>query len=181
MRTHSILYPRQPRPGAAAVLARVFAPLFLVMVVVYLAVAFVGGQNPFLDRSFLITFNGLLLVVVGIAVFSIVERSKNAPVGVLDYINVGLAFVTLIIGGIVLSAIVFRVASFGFTPNRVVVFGANLIIMAHLAWICATYVRVLRHTADFKEMRRVVARYLPVYAAWAAVVAFLLPWVFGFA
>ena len=169
------------RTGIAAVLARVFAPLFLVMAVTYLIVAFVGGENPFIDRSFLITFNGLLLVVLGISVFSIVERTGESQVGLMDYINIALVMITLVMDVIALSAILFRVASFGFTPNRVTVLGANLVIMVHLAWIFRTYVALVRRRAGFAAMRRVVGSYLPVYGAWAAVVAFLLPLVFAFA
>jgi hypothetical protein len=168
------------RTGIPAVLARVFAPLFLVMATTYLIVAFLGGQNPFVDRSFLITFNGLLLVVLGITVLSIVERDKGAPTGPIDYINIALAAVTLLIDAIALAAILFRLASFGFTPNRVTVLGANLIIMVHLARMCWTYLRVARGRAGFTDIRRVVTSYLPVYIAWAAVVAFLLPLVFRF-
>lgn len=168
------------RTGIAAVLARIFAPLFLVMAVIYLAAALVGGKNPFFDRSFLITFNGLLLVVLGITVFSIVERGRESPVGMMDYVNLALVAVTLLIDGIALSAILFRTAWFGFTPNRVVVLGANLIIMVHLARMCWTYVGLLRRKVGFVGMRRVVGSYLPIYAIWAAVVAFLLPLVFRF-
>ena len=168
------------RTGIAAVLARVFAPLFLVMATTYLIVAFLGGQNPLVDRDFLITCNGLLLVVLGITVFSIVERDKDSPTGLIDYINIALASVTLLIDVIALSAIVFRLASFGFTPNRVTVLGANLIIMVHLAWMCWTYVLTVRGRAGFTDMRRVVTSYLPVYGVWAAVVAFLLPVAFWF-
>ena len=168
------------RTGIPAVLARVFAPLFLIMATTYLIVAFLGGQNPFVDRSFLITVNGLLLVVLGITVFSIVERDKDSSTGLIDYINVALAAVTLLIDAIALAAILFRLASFGFTPNRVTVLGANLIIMVHLARMCWAYVRVVRGRAGFADMRRVVTSYLPVYGAWAAVVAFLLPLAFWF-
>lgn len=169
------------RTGIAAVLARVFAPLFLVMTVTYLIVAFAGGANPFVDRDFLITFNGLLLVVLGISVFSIVERAEESQVGLMDYINIVLVLITLVIDAIALSAILFRVATFGFTPNRVTVLGANLVIMVHLVWICWTYVALVRRKAGFAAMRRVVGSYLPIYGAWAAVVAFLLPLVFAFA
>lgn len=169
------------RTGIAAVLARVFSPLFLLMAIIYLIVAFVGGENPFIDRSFLITFNGLLLLVLGISIFSIVERSEESHVRLIDYINLALVVVTLLIDAIALSAILFRVASFGFTPNRVTVLGANLIIIVHLAWICWTYVALLRRRVGFAAMRHVVGSYLPVYGAWAAIVAFLLPVLFGFA
>jgi hypothetical protein len=169
------------RTGIPPVLARVFAPLFLVMATSYLAVAFMGGKSPFSDRSFLITCNGLLLVVLGIAIFSIVERDRKAPVGLPDSINLALVAVTLVINSIALAAIVFRLASFGFTPNRVAVLGANLVIMVHLARIGLAYLRVVRKTADFADLRQAVSGHLPVYAAWAAIVVFVLPLVFGFA
>ncbi len=169
------------RTGIAAALARVFSPLFLAMAVIYLIVAFVGGKNPFVDRDFLITVNGLLLVVLGISVFSIVERTEESRVRSIDFINFALVVVTLLIDAIALSAILFRIASFGFTPNRVIVLGANLVIIVHLAWICRTYVALLRGRVGFAAMRHVVGSYLPVYGVWAAVVTFLLPVIFRFA
>lgn len=169
------------RTGIASVLARVFAPLFLIMTATYLAVGFLGGGNPFLDRSFLITFNGLLLVVLGMTVFSIAERGEQAEVGWIDYVNVALVGVTLLIDLIALSAILFRLTSYGLTPNRVVVLGANLIVMTHLAWIGRASIRFIRGIGGPAAVRRAVAGYLPVYAAWAALVAFALPLVFRFA
>jgi hypothetical protein len=168
------------RTAIAPVLARVFAPLFLVMVVIYLIVTFVEGENPFIDRDSLITFNGLLLLVLGISVFSLVERNGESDVGLIDYVTLALVGVTLLIDAIALSAILFRLVSFGFTPNRVTVLGANVIVLVHLVWICVTYIGLVRRKAGFAAMDRVIANYLPVYAAWAAIVAFLLPVVFGF-
>lgn len=168
------------RLRVASILAQIFAPLFLIMALVYLAIAFIGGQNPFTDRSFLITVNGLLLVVLGIAVFSIVERNKESSIGLIDYVNFALLVVTLLIDAIALSAIVFRLASFGFSPNRVVVLGANLTIIFHLAWMCWTYLGLLRHRSGFDDLRRVVAGYLPAYGVWAVIVVFILPAIFRF-
>ncbi|HQW65463.1 MAG TPA: hypothetical protein PLJ23_00400 [Gemmatimonadales bacterium] len=176
---YDVVFRRQT--GIPPVLARVFAPLFLVMATAYLAVAFMGGKSPFSDRSFLITCNGLLLLVLGIAIFSIVERDRKAPVGLPDSINLALVAVTLVINSIALAAIVFRLASFGFTPNRVAVLGANLVIMVHLARIGWAYLRVVRKATDFTELRQAVSGHLPIYAAWAAIVVFVLPLVFGFA
>jgi hypothetical protein len=168
------------RTAITGVLARVFAPLFLVMVVAYLIVTLVEGKNPFVDRSFLITVNGLLLLVVGISVFSLAERDRASAVGLMDHVNLALVSVTLLIDVIALSAILFRLASFGFTPNRVAVLGANVTIFGHLVWICRTYIGLVRGKVRFAAMERVVGNYLPVYGAWAAIVAFVLPVVFGF-
>lgn len=176
---YDVVFERRTR--IAAVLARVFAPLFLVMSITYLIVGTLGGQNPFIDRSFLITFNGLLVVVLGITVFSIVGDDQTEQVRVFDYINTALVVVTLIIDVIALSAILFRLASFGFTPNRVVVLGANLVIMIHLSGLCWALVRMMQGRSSRALVRQVVARYLPVYVLWALVVAFLMPVVFGFA
>jgi len=167
--------------GIASVLARSFAPLFLVMTTAYVSVALLGGQNPFVDREFLITFNGLLLVVLGMTVLSIAERGNDAGVEWIDWINVALLVVTLVIDLIALAAIVFRLTSYGLTPNRVVVLGANLVVMTHLAWTCRAYIGCLRGTHGPADVRRTVAGYLPVYAAWAALVVFVLPFVFRFA
>ena len=82
---------------------------------------------------------------------------------------------------VIFSAILFRLASFGFTPNRVAVLGANLIIMVHLARICVTYVALIRQRGGVSAIQYVVGTYRPVYAAWAAIVAFFLPVAFRFA
>jgi hypothetical protein len=169
------------RTGIASVLARIFAPLFLIMTSAYLAAALVGGQNPFVDRSFLITVNGLLLVVLAMTVLSIAERADQARVAWIDYINVALLVVTLVIDLIALSAIVFRLGSYGFTPNRIVVLGANVVVLAHLAWTCRAYAVLVHAKTDAAGIQRAVAGYLPVYAGWAALVVFVLPFVFGFA
>ncbi len=168
------------RTGIASVLARAFAPLFLVMTATYLAVAFLGGHNPFVDRQFLITCNGLLLVVLGMTVFSIAERGGQAEVGWMDYVNVALLVITLVIDVIALSAIVFRLTSYGLTPNRVVVLGANLVVMTHLAWTCRAYIGLIRGKGSAGGVQQAVAGYLPVYVGWAALVAFVLPLVFHF-
>ena len=168
------------RTGIASALARIFAPLFLVMTGTYLVVAFLGGQNPFVDREFLITFNGLLLVVLGMTVLSIAERGEQTEVKWSDYVNVALLVVTLVIDLIALSAILFRLTSYGLTPNRVVVLGANLVVMTHLAWMCRAYVGVIRGKGGAGGVRQAVVGYLPVYVGWAALVAFVLPLVFRF-
>ena len=168
------------RTAMTGVLARVFAPLFLVMVAAYLIVTLVEGKNPFVDRSFLISVNGLLILVAGISVFSLTERNRASAVGLVDYVNLALVSVTLLINTIALSAILFRLASFGFTPNRVAVLGANVALFGHLVWICRTYIGLVRGKVGFTAMECVVGGYLPVYVAWAAIVAFMLPAVFRF-
>jgi len=166
--------------GIPAVLARVFSPLFLVMTVTYLVMAVVVGRNPFVDRNFLITVNGLLLVVLGMTVLSIAERREHELVGWIDRINLALAAVTLVIDVLALSAIVFRLTSFGFTPNRVVVLGANIVVLVHLVLLGRAQLSFVRGLSDVTRSQYAATRYLPAYAVWAAVACFLLPLVFRF-
>lgn len=154
----------------APVLARVFTPLFLVMVVCYLAAMAWMQKSPFTDRDFLIAFNGLLLVVLGLCVFSVCERGKHSSPGLVDGMNAALLFVTLVINVVALTAIVFRTATDGLTPNRLAVLGTNLLIFAHLAQILFHHVRFLAKIRGLEAIENGITSFLPAYAAWSLLV-----------
>ena len=176
------LYDRfgQDRMSLAGALAQVFSPLFLVLVVGYLALAIWQGSNPFVDRNFLIIFNGLLIVVLGLAVFTLVGAQARRPWP--RYINLALVATTIVVDLVALSAIAYRLASFGLTPNRVVVLGFNIVVLGHLAWIAWSMLASLRRPPDDAASAALqdeaVVRYLPVYPIWAAFVIIVLPAVF---
>ena len=164
----------------AALLAKVFAPIFLIMVIAYLTAMFIQQKSPYSDREFLIIFNILLLTVLAIAIFSISEYSKRQTSELLNAINVALITVTLVIDIIALSAIVYRLSSFGITPNRIAVLGTNLIIFINLVGILKKYLLVLRQKSEHITIEQWCARYLPVYTLWSIFVALVLPFVFWF-
>ena len=145
----------------------------------YLAALLGRGQSPFEDRESLIVFNGLLMVVWGISVFSITGRGGKFST-VLDLTNLSLVGVTLIINAIALAAIVYRTFTMGITPNRVAVTGANLLIFIHLIWISFEYAREFRGSGSIKVIKTTIARYLPVYTAWSMFVVVVLPLMFWF-
>jgi hypothetical protein len=169
-----------PRPtGAPALLARIFTPLFLAMVGIYLPFALLGGANPFTDRNFLFIVNGLLLVVTAMTVLSVAERGK-APWRVMDHLTMGLLGLCLLLDGLALSSILFRLASFGWTPNRVAVVGANVIVLGHVATLLKAHWNFHRSSTQGEVLGRAAALWLPVYGMWAAFVAFLLPLIFRY-
>lgn len=168
------------RARLAAMLARVFAPLFLITIVAYLAAMLTKGTNPYTDRDFLILMNGILLVIWGITVFSIVGR-KDREFSASDGINLLLIIATLVIDLIALFAISQRWWDQGITPNRVAVAGANLVIFVHLNLILRAYLRLAKNTGSQVALEYSVARYLPVYSAWSAFVVLFLPLLFWFA
>jgi hypothetical protein len=168
------------RMHVAPLLARIFSPLFLITLTVYLAMIMLQGRSPYTDRDFLIAFNGLLLLVLGISLFSIIERSDADQRVAGDYVTVALVLVTLVIDAVALSAIVYRLSAFGMTPNRAAVLGANVVIIVSLLGMLFHYVRFLRSGMGLAALRNWVAGYLPVYAAWLAVVTFVFPLLYRF-
>ena len=164
----------------APILANVFSPLFLITVLAYLLASFLQGNSPFTDRDFLINFNGLLILILALTVFSISGKKRSEDVQVADYINVLLVSATLVVNVIALSAIIFRWAEYGMTVNRIVVTGANLLIFLHLILLLKQYVVCLRRNEGFTRLESTVASYLPVYTCWSLIVAVLLPLAFQF-
>ncbi|GFN34109.1 DUF4153 domain-containing protein [Paenibacillus xylaniclasticus] len=159
-------------------LARIFSPLVLVTLLVYVVTAIGIGSNPFQDRNFLMSFNGILVVVLAVSVFSITERGTDEKKNLSDYINGALIVLALILNTVALLAIAFRLSSYGITPNRCAVLGANLLIWSHLIWIMLSYVRFLQNKTGPAAIQSAVTKYLPIYGVWAAVVTFTFPFLF---
>jgi hypothetical protein len=159
-------------------IAKIFSPLVLATLLVYFIAVIWIGKNPFLDRDFLLVFNGVLLSVLAVTIFSITERGTDEKINVSDYINFALIALAIIINGIALSAIVFRLSSYGITPNRLAVLGVNLLIFANLIWIILSYVRFLGNKTGPLAIQDAVTKYLPVYGLWAAFVTFTFPLIF---
>ncbi|CAN7640751.1 DUF4153 domain-containing protein [Paenibacillus sp. LjRoot153] len=163
----------------APYIAKIFSPLVLVTLLVYLITVVVVGKNPFLDRDFLLSFNGVLLAVLAVTIFSITESGKDEKKNISDYINFALIVLALIIDSVALSAIVFRLSSYGISPNRLAVLGVNILIWANLIWIMLSYLRFLQNKTGPLAIQDTVTKYLPVYGLWAAFVSFTFPLFFN--
>ncbi|MDN4608145.1 DUF4153 domain-containing protein [Sporosarcina highlanderae] len=159
-------------------IAKIFSPLVLVTLLVYLITVIWVGKNPFLDRDFLIVFNGILLGVLAVTIFSIIESDQDKKKNISDYVNFALIALALIIDSVALSAIVFRLSSYGITPNRLAVLGVNILIWANLIWIMLSYMRFLQNKSGPSTIQDSVTKYLPVYGLWAAFVIFTFPIIF---
>ncbi|OAS14273.1 DUF4153 domain-containing protein [Paenibacillus oryzisoli] len=163
----------------APYIAKIFSPLVLVTLLVYLITVMVVGKNPFLDRDFLLSFNGVLLAVLAVTIFSITESGKDEKKTISDYMNVALIILALIIDSVALSAIVFRLSSYGISPNRLAVLGVNILIWANLVVIMLSYLRFLQNKTGPLAIQDAVTKYLPVYGLWAAFVTFTFPLFFN--
>lgn len=162
----------------APVIARIFGPLALVALVVYLGAFLLRGANPAEDREMLVVLNGVLLAVLALIVFSISEQQPASRFTL--YVGVGLLAVAVALDLIALVAIVSRLTD-GLTPNRLAVLGANVLILVHLALLLYRYTRLLAGKETLAAVEATVTGYLPLYVGWAALVTFGFPLLFGFA
>ena len=162
------------------VIAKIFSPLVVVMLVIYLIAMIYSGKDPYNDREFLLIFNALLIGVMAIIFFSIAEASKTTKSQPELWILFLLSVVTIIVNGIALSAIVFRISEWGITPNRAAVLGGNVLILINLLLVTKQLFRVLSKKANINGVGKVISFYLPIYVVWTIVVTFIFPLLFGF-
>jgi len=162
------------------VIAKLFSPLVLIMLLVYLVAIAYSGKNPYNDRDFLIIFNVLLVGVLAIIFFSVAETSKSGNRNLESWVLLSLSFVTIVVNGVAISAILYRITEWGITPNRMAVLGANLLVLLNLILVTYQLYRVAAKRTEISAVGRVIGMFLPVYAIWTIIVTFLFPFLFGF-
>ncbi|UOG75647.1 hypothetical protein MTX78_03415 [Hymenobacter tibetensis] len=162
------------------VIAKVFTPLVLTMLVIYLAAVVYTGKDPYNDREFLLIFNVLLIGVMAIVLFSIVETSKNSSNKIEVLMLLGLSTVTIVINSIALSAILFRISEWGITPNRLAVLGGNILILTNLLLVTYKLYKTVRNRNEIENVEISIVSFLPIYASWTTLVIFIFPLLFSF-
>jgi hypothetical protein len=165
----------------APVLTRLFTPLFTLVLLAFLGTMAWTGSAIDVEREVLIAFDLLLVLVVGLVLYSASARDPDAPPDFFDRLQLLLVVSALAVDALALAAIASRISEFGFTPNRVAALGENLILLVNLAWSAWLYGRFLRGDTSFAALERWQTDYLPVYSAWAAVVVIVFPPLFGYA
>jgi hypothetical protein len=164
----------------APIIAGIFSPLALITLLVYLGAILFAGKDPWQDREFLLIFNVMLLGVMALIFFSVSEKFvlvKNSfKFAVLSL----LSFLAIIINGIALSAIIYRIGEYGTTPNRLAVAGSNLIIFIHLVILAVSFLEIMFKGKTAAILEKRIAAYLPVYLLWILFVLLGFPLIFGF-
>jgi hypothetical protein len=164
----------------APVLTRLFTPLFTATLLVFLATMALSGRGIDIEREVLIAFDLLLVVVLGLLLYSVSARDPYAPRDAFDFLLVTLVISALVADGVALAAISARITEFGSTPNRLAALGMNVVLLVNLAWSAWLYLRFLRGRGSFAPIERWQTAYLPVYGAWAATVVVVFPPLFGY-
>jgi hypothetical protein len=161
------------------VIATIFCPLVLIMLVIYLGAIIYSGKDPYNDRDFLMIFNVLLIGVMGIIFFSFSESDKTKTATEI-WILFLLSAITIIVNGIAISAILFRITEWGITPNRAAILGVNVLILVHLFLVTTKLFRLVQGKNNIATVGKSIASFLPIYFIWTILVTFIFPLLFGF-
>ncbi|MEM9991399.1 MAG: hypothetical protein AAF738_06510, partial [Bacteroidota bacterium] len=164
----------------SAVVAKIFSPLVLILLVAYLGAMLYTGKDPYNNRLFLLTFNLMLIGVMALIFFSVAETSKTTAQAKSTFLTLLLSLVAIIVNGIALSAIVFRISEWGVSPNRLAVLGSNMLILVHLCGVAYQLVRSIQQQENLQKVTDTISRYLPIYTIWTAIVVILFPIIFQF-
>jgi hypothetical protein len=164
----------------APVLTRLFTPLFTIILLAFLATMAWTGNAIDIQREVLISFDLLLVAVVGLVLYAVSARDSQAPPDFFDRLQLLLVISALAVDALTLAAIASRISEFGFTPNRVAALGENIILLVNLLWSAWLYLQFLRGRKPFAALERWQMNYLPIYSAWASIVVIVFPPLFSF-
>ncbi len=164
----------------APVLTAVFTPLFALMLVAAIIGMVATGTVIDAERNVLIVLDLLLILVVGLTLYSLSARDAGAKPMLMDAVQLALIVAALVIDAVALAAITGRITEFGFTPNRTAGLGLNVVLLVNLARSAWLLLAFLRGRRPFTDLERWQTAYIPVYAAWTAIVVAVFPPLFGF-
>jgi len=162
------------------VIAKVFTPIVLLTLVIYLIAVIYTGKDPYNDREFLLIFNLLLIGVLAIIFFSVAESTKLSDNRIETLLLFMLSIVTVILNGIALSAILFRISEWGITPNRLAVLGGNVLILINLIMVTYSLLKTLKNRNEIMNVEKSIVSFLPIYGLWTILVTFIFPILFNF-
>ena len=145
----------------APVLTRLFTPLFTAALLAFLVAVVWTSHGIDVEREALILFDLLLVVVLGLLLYSLSARDPLAPPGPFDKLQLALVVSALAIDVLVLLEITGRITDeYGSTPNRAAALGENVILLVNLAW-SAWLLLILHPSAHAVRGARTVADRLP--------------------
>jgi hypothetical protein len=136
-----------------------------------------GARAP----DLLLLVDLILVLVLGLLLYAISARDPQSPPDLFDRLQLLLVVSALLLDGLMLAAMLGRIAEFGVSANKLAALGLNLVLLVNLAWAARLSVGFVRHNRPLRDLEHWQTAYLPVYAAWAAVVLVAFPPAFQFA
>ena len=155
------------------ILATIFLPLFMVLIVTFCLISIFTDIKPYESRNIFIIYNLMLIIVIALLIFTNSNKANSRFIIICSNI---LTILTIILDGIVLSAIIFRLKTYGFTPNKITLLLTNIFMLGNLLYI--VYLNIKNRKDTFNK--KTIVDYLPLYFFLSITIVFIFPIVFHF-
>lgn len=157
------------RTKLSVIIANVFLPLILISFMAFGIMSVFNSSRLYEDRELIMVYNVMMVVVIGVLVFTGINNINNKIVNVCSCVLMPLTIVLNCVG---IAAVVLRLSSYGITPNRVTLLGTNLIMLGHLIYM--VFLKIKQNPGRNPA-------YFPLYFLWAVFVVFVFPFIFKMA
>jgi len=160
-----------------SLLGRIFLPLTLLVLAIYVLYIPANFWRPFEQRDVLIVYNAMLFAVLGLLIIATPFRAEDVPEKLrkwLWYGIVAVAALTLLVSLYALSATVYRTVLNFLTMNRLTVIGWNVINIALLGLFLYRQMRygLARWIASSQATFRIG---MVAYAIWTMLLIVVMP------
>ncbi|MBR4823852.1 MAG: hypothetical protein IKZ86_03575 [Spirochaetaceae bacterium] len=169
----SIYFIEKTKYQFTAILANIFLPVFLAGLAVFAVMSLFSETKPYSDRDTFILFNVLLVFVICFLTYSSLGSTENRFINIC---SLALAVITVLLDLYTLSATIYRISSFGVTPNKLTLLVTNITMLGNLVFILFRCFK----EKSFKVPAEKIVVYLPAYAVLAFIVVFIFPFAFKF-
>ncbi|MBO4729602.1 MAG: hypothetical protein J5631_14375 [Spirochaetaceae bacterium] len=169
----SIYFIEKTKYQFTAILANIFLPVFLAGLAVFAVMSLFSETKPYSDRDTFILFNVLLVFVICFLTYSSLGSTENRFINIC---SLALAVITVLLDLYTFSATIYRISSFGITPNKLTLLVTNITMLGNLVFILFRCFK----EKSFKVPAEKIVVYLPAYAVLAFVVVFIFPFAFKF-
>lgn len=174
----------------APVLAKIFTPLFLCVLLGLLIAFLITPGLAYENRELLIWFDGILAFVLALTLYSMSAKEVVGEIGeqpplvvvpsVWDILTFALVAAAVLVNTIAFSGIIVRLITYGMTPNKAAALGENILLSINLLFLAVLYGKYLFRKTDFSTITQFQMKFFSAYAVWAAIVVVVFPPLFGF-
>ncbi len=169
----SIYFIEKTKYQFTKILANIFLPVFLAGLAVFAVMSLFSETKPYSDRDTFILFNVLLVFVICFLTYSSLGSTESRFINIC---SLALAVITVLLDLYTLSATIYRISSFGISPNKLTLLVTNITMLGNLVFILFRCFK----DKSFKVPAEKIVVYLPAYAVLAFKVVFIFPFAFKF-
>ncbi len=163
-----------------ATMLRLFLPLTLVVLVIYVAIIPFNFLEPFNNRDVLIVYNLMLFAVMALLLGATPMLSADLSPNMRDILRKGMiaaAVLAIVVSLYAFAAILYRTFDNGITLNRLVIIGWNLVNTTVLAFL-AFHIYKGGKDGWIERAQAVFSRGTVAYVVWTLAVIFVVPLLF---